>query len=277
MAAPHPLMPRLSVVLPVRDGMPFLRETVDSLLAQTYRDLEIVVSDDFSTDGTPAYLAGLRDPRLRVIRPPAPVGLVEAHRFAVAATATELVGIIGQDDIAEPERFARQVALLDRDPSLALVGCWCAMIDGRGARVGAIRYAVTPAEIRARIVRSTQVPLPAMVFRRAAYDAVGGFTDACDYAFDYDLVERFARRAAVANVPEELVRVRYNPIGASITGTRRVQRGALRVRWRALRAGGHPSSDYVWLLKPLVGLLLPAGAMRRIIVPYMRWAHGRRR
>ncbi len=270
-------MPRLCVVLPVRDGMPFLREAVDSLLAQTYQDLEIVISDDYSTDGTAAYLAGLRDPRLRVIRPPAPVGLVEAHRFAVAASTTELVAMIGADDVAEPDRLARQVALLDRDPSLALVGCWCVMIDGRGARVGSIRYAVGPAEIRARIVRNTQVPLPAMVFRRAAYDAVGGFTEEYDYAFDYDLVERFARREAVANVPEELLRVRYNPIGASITGTRRVQRGAFGVRLRALRSGGHPLREYLWLLKPLVGLLLPIGVMRRIVVPYMRAVHGGRR
>lgn len=266
-------MPRLSVVLPVRNGMPFLPDTVASLLTQTYGDLEVVISDDFSTDGTAAYLATLRDPRVRVIRPAAPIGLVEAHVTAVHATSTELVGVIGQDDIAEPERFARQIALLDREPAVNLVGCWCSMIDAAGRRVGALHYAVDPTDIRARIVRNTHVPLPSMLFRRAAYDEIGGFTDECDYAFDYDLVERFARRLAVANVPEELVRVRYNPMGASITGTRRVQRGALRVRWRALRNGGHPRTEYVWLLKPLLGLVLPSRVMRRIIVPYLRRVH----
>jgi glycosyltransferase involved in cell wall biosynthesis len=266
-------MPRVSVVLPVRDGMPFLREAVESLQAQTYGDFEVLISDDHSTDDTAAYLATLRDQRIRVIRPASPVGLVEAHRFAVAATSSELVAITGQDDIAEPDRLAKQVALLDEDPTLSLVGCWCSMIDRGGKQVGMLRYAVTAAEIRAQIVRNTHVPLPAMLFRRAAYDAIGGFTEDCDYAFDYDLVARFARRLAVANVPEELVRVRYNPNGASVTGTRRVQRGALRVRWRELRAGGHSVNEYLWLLKPVVGLLMPARVMRRIIVQYMRTVH----
>jgi len=266
-------MTRVTVVLPVRDGMPLLPMTVESLQAQTYRDFDVLISDDHSTDGTAAYLATLRDERFRVIRPTSPVGLVEAHRYAVAASSSELVAITGQDDISEPDRLARQVSFLDSAPSVSLVGCWCSMIDSAGRRVGALRYAVTPAEIRSRIVRNTHVPLPAMLFRRAAYDAIGGFTEECDYAFDYDLVERFARVLAVANVPEELVRVRYNPIGASITGTRRVQRGALRVRWRALRGGGHAMTEYVWLLKPLIGLLLPAAVVRRITVPYMREAH----
>jgi glycosyltransferase involved in cell wall biosynthesis len=254
--------------------MPFLRDAVASILGQTYRDFELIISDDFSTDGTAAFLAELTDPRVRVIQPPHDLGLVESHQFAVAATATELVALMGQDDIAEPDRLAREVALLDGDPSLALVGSWCTMIDLDGRRIGALHYAVSPGEIRRQIVRNTHVPVPSMLFRRAAYDAEGGFTASCDYAFDYDLVSRFARRSAVANVAEELVRVRYNPAGASSTSARRVQWGGLRVRWQTLRAGGHPATEYVWLLKPLAALALPRGLLRRIIVPYMRRAHG---
>jgi glycosyltransferase involved in cell wall biosynthesis len=254
--------------------MPFLPEAVGSILAQTYGDLELVISDDFSTDGTGAYLASLTDPRIRVVRPPHELGLVESHAFAVAATGTELVALMGQDDIAEPARLVRQVALIDSDPSLGLVGSWCSMIDLEGHRIGALRYAVTADDIRARIVRHTHVPVPSMLFRRAAYDDAGGFTADCDYAFDYELVARLAVRRAVANVPDELVRVRYNPAGASAVAARRVQRGALRVRWRTLRAGGYPLTEWIWLLKPLAALTLPRWLMRRIIVPYMRRAHG---
>ena len=147
------------------------------------------------------------------------------------------------------------------------------MIDLAGRRIGALHYAVSTEEIRARIVRNTHVPAPTMLFRRTAYDAAGGFTPACDYAFDYDLVARLALRRAVANVPEELVRIRYNPAGASAASARRVQRGALRVRWRTLREGRYPLPEYVWLLKPLLGLALPDPLLRRVIVPYMTRAH----
>ncbi len=266
-------MPRVSVVLPVRNGMPFLPEAVASILTQTYGGFELVISDDLSTDGTAAYLASLTDPRVRVIRPPRDLDLVDSHAFAVAATTSELVALMGQDDIAEPTRLAREVALVDSDAAIGLVGSWCSMIDLSGRRIGTLRYAVTPGEIRARIVRNTHVPVPSMLFRRAAYDSVGGFIADCDYAFDYELVARLARRGAVANVPEELVRVRYNPAGASAIAARRVQRGALRVRWRSLRAGGYPLREWLWLLKPLAALALPPWLMRRIIVPYMRRAH----
>jgi glycosyltransferase involved in cell wall biosynthesis len=266
-------MTRVSVVLPARDGMPYLREAVGSILGQTFVDFELLVIDDASRDGTVEFLAGIADPRVRTIRAADALGLVAAHAFGVASTSSELVALMGQDDIAEPTRLARQVALLDSEPSVDLVGSWCSMIDLDGRRLGALHYAVTPEEIRARIVRNTQVPVPSMVFRRAAYDAAGGFTADCDYAFDYDLVACLARRSAVANVPEELVRVRYNPAGASAVAARRVQRGALRVRWRTLRAGGYPITEYVWLLKPLAALALPPWLLRRIIVPYMRRAH----
>jgi len=253
--------------------MPYLREAVGSILGQTFRDLELLICDDGSTDGTAAFLDDLVDPRVRVVRPDRRLGLVGAHTFVVAATSTELVALMGQDDVAEPARLTRQVDLLDRQPTIDLVGSWCSMIDLAGRRIGALHYAVTPEEIRARIVRNTHVPVPSMLFRRAAYDAAGGFAADCDYAFDYDLVARLALRRAVANVPEELVRVRYNPAGASAVSARRVQRGALRVRWRTLRAGGYPLTEYVWLLKPLAALALPGPLLRGIIVPFMRRAH----
>jgi len=267
-------MTRVSVALPTRNGMPYLREAVGSILAQTFPSFELLVIDNASTDGTAEFLATVVDPRVRSARAADGLGLVAIHALAVASTSSELVALMGHDDIAEPTRLARQVALLDAEPSVDLVGTWCSMIDLDGRRIGALHYAVLPDEIRARIVRNTQVPVPSMLFRRAAYDAAGGFTAESDYAFDYDLVARLARRRAVANVPEELVRVRYNPAGASAVSARRVQRGALRVRWRTLRAGGYPITEYVWLLKPLAALALPRWLLRRIIVPYMRWAHG---
>ena len=70
--------------------------------------------------------------------------------------------------------------------------------------------------------------------------------------------------------------MRYNPAGASAIAARRVQRGALRVRWSLLRGGGYPLTEYGWLLKPILALLLPPTLLRRIIVPYVRWAHGAR-
>jgi len=266
---------RLSVVLPVRDGMPYLRAALRSLLDQTFDDYRLVVVDDFSSDGSYEFLLSLGDPRLRVVRPTSALSLPLIHRFGVGLTDTELVALMGHDDIALPERLARQVALIDGDRSLGLVGCWVTMIDARDRTVGAIRYAVEPDDIAARLIRNNQFVAPTLLFRRAVYDAVGGFTDDCDYAFDYDFAFRACRASRCANVAEELLRYRYNPEGASVRTARRVQKGALRARRRDLRRGGHRLHHYAWLLLPLLALALPPRVLRWIVIPYMRLAHGR--
>jgi len=269
--------PRVSVALPVLNGMPYLTDAIHSILGQTYRDLELVVVDSGSIDGSAELLRAIDDARVRSVTAPSRLSLPLVHRFIVEATRGTLVAIMGQDDIADPERIARQVELLDARPQVALVGCWCTIIDGTGRTVGRVRYETAWPRLRRGLIRNTQVPLPAMLFRRAAYDRIGGYTDACGYAFDYDLVLRLSRVAEIANVPEELLAIRYIPTGASQSGARAVQRGALRARWLELRRGGRPAWDWLWLLKPLLGLALPVPILRAIILPYMNAVHGRAR
>ena len=92
------------------------------------------------------------------------------------------------DDVAQPRRLAAELAALDADPALVLVGCWCETIDDDGASIGALHYPAAPARVRREALRANPVVLPSMMFRREAYDAVGGFRLDFGYAFDYDLV-----------------------------------------------------------------------------------------
>jgi glycosyltransferase involved in cell wall biosynthesis len=264
---------RVSVALPVRNGAPHLREAIRSILDQTHADLELVVSDNHSTDGTAEIVGSFDDPRVRLVRPPAPLSMALSHSFAVERTQTEYVAIMGADDVASPQRLARQVARLERGPDLVLVGCWCAMLDAGGRRVGALRYPSHPEDVARTAISANPVVLPTMLLRRQGYEAAGGFRDDSGYAFDYDLVLRLLRIGQVANVPEELVSYRY--AGTSISAARAMQRDGLRVRWRALRRDGYPLSRYIWLAKPLAALALPAPLLRAIVIPYMRFFHGR--
>ncbi len=266
---------RVAVVLPVRDGGRHFEPALRSILEQTHRELDIVVSDNHSTDGTPEVARSVGDSRVRIVRPGAPLPISLHHRFAVERTDTELVAIMGADDLAAPERLERQIAYLRAHPNVGLVGCWCGMLDTAGTRVGALRYAAAPEDVRHKAVRANPIVLPTMLFRRAAYDAVGGFRDDFGVAFDYDLVLRLVRIAGVANLPEELLAYRYNTSGGSFRNIRVFQREGLRVRLRALRAGGYPWYEWLWLAKPLAALALPSPALRAIAIPYMRFAHGR--
>ena len=99
--------PRVSVLMGVRDGAAHVREAVDSILAQTLADLELIVVDDGSTDGTVAILSAVRDPRVRVERRP-PEGLTRALNHALGRARAPLVARLDADDVARPERLAPQ-------------------------------------------------------------------------------------------------------------------------------------------------------------------------
>ena len=109
--------PCVSVLLPVRDGAPFLREALDSVLAQTLSDFELVVVDDGSEDETPTILGSVEDERLRVLRQER-LGLVTALSRAVAEAHAPLLARMDADDVSLPERLERQVAYLDARPEV---------------------------------------------------------------------------------------------------------------------------------------------------------------
>ncbi|HMP05365.1 MAG TPA: glycosyltransferase family 2 protein [Lacipirellulaceae bacterium] len=124
-------MPRVSVLMTVYNGMPFLPEAVESLFAQTLSDFELVVVDDGSTDGTGEYLASVTDPRLRVITRENG-GTSAAANQGLTACVGEYVARMDADDVSLPTRLAEQAAYLDAHPEVGLVGVQMAPLGERG-------------------------------------------------------------------------------------------------------------------------------------------------
>src|SRR5262249_54240436 len=110
-----------STLTTVRNGAPFIREAVNSLLAQTDRQFEVIVVDDGPSHAPPAILAQFSDPRLTVATVPA-VGRVPALLHAVGLARGEFFAQLDADDVALPHRLAVQRAYLDEHPDVALVG-----------------------------------------------------------------------------------------------------------------------------------------------------------
>lgn len=129
-----------SILIPTHNRAHYLGDAVASALRQTWRDLEVVVVDDGSTDQTPALLAGIADPRLRVVRHATNRGIPAARNTALDEARGHYVAWLDSDDVARPTRLAEQIAFLERRPDIAMVGA-CAgklRLDGtprRGVRV----------------------------------------------------------------------------------------------------------------------------------------------
>ena len=263
-------------MLPVRDGLPYVREAIASILAQSDTDFELIVSDNHSADGTREAVGSFTDPRVRLVCSPQPLSIAASHRFATEHARTEYVAFMGADDIAEPQRIERQVAALDSDEALVVVGSWCHVIGPDGEPIGIVQHPVAPDEVAREIMHHNSFVFPSIMVRRAAYDQAGGIRDDCDAAFDYDLFLRMLRVGRGANIPEYLLRYRFHSQMDSLRRVKTLRWNAIRARWQALRRDRHVAWHYLWLVPPLTAAILPAWVLRALAKTRLRVYQARR-
>ncbi len=232
-------MTAISVVMPVRNGERFLTEAMGSVLGQSLRDLELVVVLDHSTDGSAGIAGGLAagDRRVRVIEN-AGEGLVDALNAGIAAAGGDLIARLDADDRMREGRLQRQRELLLADPDISLVGSAAIAIDAEGRETGAVRVPAGDAEIRRRLPRGNPFVHSAVMMRRSAVLAAGGYRDLYAHNEDYDLWLRLAGLGRLANIAEPLVDHRRHADAVSVrfAERQRQERRLCRLDWE--RASG---------------------------------------
>jgi len=115
--------PVISVLLPIYNGAPYLVEAIDSVLNQTWKDFELIVINDGSTDDSAAIVHGYDDPRIRYYEHEN-IGLAATLNRGIDLAVGEFIARQDQDDISKPERFARQIVYLTAHPECVLIGTW---------------------------------------------------------------------------------------------------------------------------------------------------------
>jgi Glycosyl transferase family 2 len=210
--------PAVTVLTSVYNGEAYLAQALESVLAQSLSDWECVVVDDGSSDGSPeiARRFAATDSRFRV-HVQANQGPPSARNAGLQHARGRYVAVLDADDVALPDRLERQVAHLDANPDVALVGSNVTMMSGSGHEFGLAEYPLDDEAIRAQLERQTAFVHSAATYRRELVLDTGGYRGVARYAEDLDLWLRLAERGRLANLAEPLVRYRVHATQESIT------------------------------------------------------------
>lgn len=199
----------VSVVMPVRNALPFLDESIESILGQTHRNLEFVIADDGSTDGSRERLAewARRDSRIRLVLEPGPgLGPAGSSNWVARLASHAFVARMDADDVSRPGRIAAQLATLLANPDAVLVGTLFEGIDARG------RLVQPRQRSRLADLRDPAPPFAhgSIMFRRDAFERAGGYRGACDFWEDMELYWRMAAIGRLLVLPEAHFCYRFN-------------------------------------------------------------------
>ena len=213
-----PRRPPVSVAICLFNSARFIDETLESVFAQTFRDYELILLDDGSTDGCAGAIERrYRRRGVRVIRQ-LHQGLSHARRRVIAEATGEFVAFLDHDDVWLPEKLERQMAAVSRNPSAALFFSDCLYIDEQGAAIGRVsdQYALAGIDLSggrayAELLRRGCFIWQSTVFARTiALRAVDGFNPRYPYIADYDTWLAMARRYPVHYTPEVLAKWRVH-------------------------------------------------------------------
>jgi glycosyltransferase involved in cell wall biosynthesis len=194
--------PLVSMLIPLFNQAPFVERAIASALAQTHRDLEILVLDDGSTDASYETAADFarRDPRIRLERVARNEGVAAARNRLLARARGKYTCFLDGDDFILPEKIASQIAFLDAHPEFCAVGTGCLLVDDEDRTLRRVRYSRDDAELR----YFPDFCCASVMYRAEVLQQAGTFRTGLANGEDVELVLRISEFGRVTNLPDAL-------------------------------------------------------------------------
>ncbi len=222
--------PRVSVLMTTYNGAGTIRDSIDSVLRQSFSDFELVVVDDASTDATPTILVGIDDARMRILHPGRNLGVVGARNFGFAACRGAYIAAHDHDDLSRPERLAQQVALLDAEPGIVLAATEVELEqNGRLSHSGHAAQG-DPLAMRWLLLVDNPLTWSSVMVRSDAVRRLGQFVrPEYELADDFDLYHRLLRVGDIVRLNAPLVVYRWHDANTARAGRERLMANAAKI------------------------------------------------
>ena len=203
---------KISVLMSVLNGEHYLEETIKSVLEQSLEDFDFIIIDNCSNDRTSSIIKGFNDARICSYRLKDQVNLSRSLNFGLSKCNTNLVARIDADDLMQRERLEKQVAFMEKNSEVALLGTAIERIYEDGSHRDFIEYPCIHEEIVSSIARQNPFAHPSVIYRKNDIKSLGNYSELYHFAQDFKLWIEVMKRFKVANLGEPLTKYRTHSL-----------------------------------------------------------------
>ncbi len=235
------MMPKVTVLLPIYNGEKYLKEAIESVLGQTFKDFEFLIINDGSTDNSVKIINSYQDPRIKLIYNEKNLGLIASLNKGFELIQTEYIARMDCDDISSPDRLLKQINYLDQHPKIGVLGSWVKII-GDYDFVG--KYYIQHEEIKASLLFNSSLAHPSVVIRKKILDRCNfRYNEKFKHAEDYEMWTRMIEITNFANLPEPLLFYRKHSESISKTQNEAQKINSQEIRLGQLKKIGLEATD----------------------------------
>lgn len=224
--------PAISVITPVYNTEKYIAECINSILKQTFKDFELIIIDDCSTDRTWSIVKkfALKDTRIRAFKNKKNLGIAGNRNKGLSKARGKYVVWQDADDVSMPYRLKMQFEYMERHKRVGIAGGYLKFFNEHNPNMGVRKYATDDTTLRSKIFRYSPVAQPAAIIRRQCLVEVGGYNLAYPPSEDLDMSFRIGEKYRFGNIPKIMIKYRDHPNSVTYRGLRKMEKNTTTIR-----------------------------------------------
>jgi len=252
-------MPCVSILIGIYNGQKTLEQSLSSILAQTFKDFEIIAIDDASTDTTPNILEqfAAKYPNVFIVeRNTSNQGLTKSLNKAFKKARGKYIARIDADDFWEPAKLEKQISFLDAHPEIGIVGTNCFVRYKGNVHVKKTTFYETHKQIEEKLFRRNPFAHSSILARTTLLRNANGYDESVRYGQDYELWLRLFPKTKFHNLQDFLC-TRTVSNGISVAKQNAQMKQSIKTRFKYIRKYRYGLMSYLYILEPLAVILTP--------------------
>lgn len=240
------IKPLISVVMPARNAQKYIGKSIESILSQTFKNFELIIINDCSTDKTLAIIKSFskKDFRIRIINNEKRLNIARTLNKGISLAKSNIIARMDADDIAFSRRLERQYKTIDSSKNISVIGSDIVIMDANGSEIGIRNYPHQSKKLKKCLFRYSPFAHPVVMFKKDMFEEVGGYNPKYSPTEDLDLWFRLGSNHEFKSIPEPLLKYRIYEKSSSHKAIRDLEILVFKIRFDAILKYGYRPSSY---------------------------------